>query len=156
ATSFRPCPVERASLRGVSPPIWAPWRMEYILADKRETGCIFCEYATAEARAMEESNVLVATEHGYVVLNRYPFAAGHLLIVPNRHESPLTGLSPLEHDALFQLVREAAARLQKAVRAEGMNIGLNLGKPAGAGIADHLHVHIVPRWEGDSNFMPVV
>ena len=140
---------------GVSNPLWAPWRMEYILS-KKEGGCIFCAYAKVDESAFEEALVLVATEHAYVVLNRFPFAAGHLLVVPMRHEAELEGLSEPEHDALFRLTRDAASRLARAVGSQGLNIGMNLGRAAGAGIADHLHVHIVPRWDGDTNFMPVV
>jgi ATP adenylyltransferase len=129
--------------------------MEYILA-KKEGGCIFCDYAAADESTFVEANVLLATDDAYVMLNRYPFAAGHLLVVPRRHEAELDGLDGREHDALFRLVRDAASRLRRAVSAQGLNVGLNLGKEAGAGIGEHLHVHIVPRWEGDTNFMPVV
>ena len=136
-------------------PLWAPWRMEYILS-KKEGGCIFCSYAAADATTFAEAHVLVATEHAYVVLNKYPFAAGHLLVVPRRHEGELEMLTEAEHDALFRLTRDAASRLRRAVSAQGLNVGVNLGKAAGAGIGEHLHVHIVPRWEGDTNFMPVL
>jgi len=129
--------------------------MEYILS-KREGGCVFCAYAKAAPSTFEEALLLVATEHAFVVLNRFPFAAGHLLVVPRRHEAKLEELSEAEYDALFRLAREAATRLGRAVQSQGLNIGLNLGRAAGAGIADHLHVHIVPRWEGDTNFMPVI
>jgi ATP adenylyltransferase len=129
--------------------------MEYILS-KKEGGCIFCDYAALDASRFADDHVLVATEDAYVVLNRYPFAAGHLLVVPRRHEAELESLSEREHDALFRLTRDAASRLKKAVSAQGINVGVNLGKAAGAGIGEHLHVHVVPRWEGDSNFMPVV
>jgi ATP adenylyltransferase len=129
--------------------------MEYILA-KKAAGCIFCDYATADESIFADSKILVATEDAYVMLNRYPFAAGHLLVVPRRHEAELDELDEREHDALFRLVRDAASRLRKAVSAQGVNVGLNLGKAAGAGIGEHLHVHVVPRWEGDTNFMPVV
>jgi ATP adenylyltransferase len=129
--------------------------MEYILS-KKESGCIFCDYAITDESAFPDAHILVANEEAYVVLNRYPFAAGHLLIVPRRHEAELENLTDQEHDALFRLTRDAASRLKKAVSAQGVNIGLNLGKAAGAGIGEHLHVHVVPRWEGDTNFMPVV
>jgi ATP adenylyltransferase len=105
---------------------------------------------------MQASLVLVATEHAFVVLNRYPFVPGHLLIVTTRHVADIQDLSDEEHDALFRLVRDSAKRLSLAVRCEGMNIGINLGGVAGAGIAAHLHVHVVPRWNGDTNFMPVM
>jgi ATP adenylyltransferase len=129
--------------------------MEYILS-KKEGGCIFCAYAAADPTTFAEEYVLVATEHAYVVLNKYPFAAGHLLVVPRRHEGELELLTDAEHDALFRLTRSAASRLRRAVSAQGLNVGINLGKAAGAGIGEHLHVHIVPRWEGDTNFMPVL
>jgi ATP adenylyltransferase len=129
--------------------------MEYILS-KKEGGCIFCAYAAADPTMFAEEHVLVATEHAYVVLNKYPFAAGHLLVVPRRHEGELEMLTDVEHDALFRLTRGAASRLRRAVSAQGLNVGINLGKAAGAGIGEHLHVHIVPRWEGDTNFMPVL
>jgi ATP adenylyltransferase len=129
--------------------------MEYILS-KKEGGCVFCAYAAADEAAFAEEHVFVATEHAYIVLNKYPFAAGHLLVVPRHHTGELEALSELEHDALFRLTRQAAIRLRRAVSAEGLNIGLNLGKSAGAGIGEHLHVHIVPRWDGDTNFMPVL
>jgi ATP adenylyltransferase len=129
--------------------------MEYILS-KKEGGCIFCGYAQADESQFAEDGVLVANEEAYVVLNKYPFAAGHLLVVPRRHAGELEALSEPEHDALFRLTREAAIRLKRAVSAQGLNIGLNLGKSAGAGIGEHLHAHIVPRWDGDTNFMPVL
>jgi ATP adenylyltransferase len=130
--------------------------MEYVLSEKKGTGCIFCAFAETPEAGMRDSCVLVSTEHAHVVLNRYPFAAGHLLVAPNRHVAALEDLSDKEHDALFRLTREATRRLKHAVRAEGLNVGINLGRSAGAGIAEHLHVHIVPRWVGDQNFMPVI
>src|SRR6185312_2978615 len=89
-------------------------------------------------------------------LNRYPFAAGHLLVVPHAHVDALEALPDDVHDALFRLVRESVARLRRAVRPEGVNVGCNLGEAAGAGVKEHLHVHVVPRWSGDTNFMPVL
>jgi ATP adenylyltransferase len=130
----------------VSGNLWAPWRMEYILGDK--TGaCPFCNPTEL---------VIAKLPRAFVCLNKYPFAAGHLLVVPTRHVSDLASLDADEADAFFALVRESVARLRKAVTPDGVNVGINLGKAAGAGIADHLHAHIVPRWNGDTNFMPVV
>jgi ATP adenylyltransferase len=129
--------------------------MEYILAPKGGA-CVFCGMAGAKPPAMRENLVLVATETAFVVLNRYPFTAGHLLVLPKRHVPDLSSLPADEHDALFRLVRDSAARLTRAVGAQGLNIGINLGQAAGAGLAEHLHVHMVPRWNGDTNFMPVV
>jgi ATP adenylyltransferase len=95
-------------------------------------------------------------EHALVCLNRYPFAASHLLVVPRRHVSNLEDLPPDEYDALMRLVREATRRLKSVTQPEAVNLGFNLGKSAGAGIAEHLHAHVVPRWNGDTNFMPVL
>lgn len=140
----------------MAPPIWAPWRMDYILAKKDRSHCIFCEYAKADDAKLREHLVLVVAEHAMVMLNRYPFASGHLLVVPHVHASKLEALSDATYDATFRLVRETSTRLAKAVGADGLNVGLNLGESAGAGIAEHLHVHVVPRWPGDTNFMPVL
>jgi ATP adenylyltransferase len=130
--------------------------MEYILGPKERTGCVFCAYAGHEPEHFPTDLTLFANEHALVTLNRYPFAPGHLLIIPRRHESDLWALKGDEHGAVFRLVTAAAERLKQAVKADGLNIGLNLGASAGAGIAEHLHVHIVPRWPGDTNFMPVM
>ena len=141
---------------GVSEPIWAPWRMEWILGKKDRSRCVFCEMSAASEELHRELLVLHAGAHAFVVLNRYPFASGHLMVVPHVHAGDLGELDGAVHDATFRLVREAAARLRAAVRAEGLNVGINLGEAAGAGIAEHLHVHVVPRWNGDTNFMPVL
>lgn len=135
--------------------LWAPWRMEYIRGPK-EPGCIFCNYPAEDPANFPRRLLLCARVDAFVMLNKYPFASGHLMVVPRRHVSDLAELSPAEHAALFELVRESGTALKLAVNAEGMNIGINVGAVAGAGIAEHLHVHIVPRWRGDSNFMPVI
>ena len=135
--------------------LWAPWRMEYIQRDK-DTPCIFCDFASAPREAYRAKLVLVVQEHALVCLNRYPFAACHLLVAPRRHLADLGDLAPEEYDSMMRLVRVAVARVQRATGPHGMNVGLNLGRAAGAGIADHLHAHVVPRWAGDTNFMPVV
>jgi ATP adenylyltransferase len=138
-------------------PLWAPWRMEYILGPKDPSrACIFCGIAEASADERRARLVVAVTPRAFVVLNRYPFAAGHIMVVPHAHVASLEDLEPADHDNLFRLVRDSATRLKKALRAEGLNIGINLGPAAGAGVAAHLHVHIVPRWSGDTNFMPVL
>lgn len=129
--------------------------MEYIRGPK-SAGCIFCEFPSAGPTQFREHLILCARPHAFVILNRYPFAAGHLMVVPRRHTSDLVGLDAEEYQALFDLVRDASTALRTANNVEGINIGLNLGAAAGAGIAEHLHVHIVPRWRGDLNFMPVI
>ena len=135
--------------------MWAPWRMSYILGEK-QGACVFCEIAAAPVSDYREKLVLVMQEHALVVLNRYPFAASHLLVMPRRHVSELTDLPAGEYDALMHLLRDATVRLKSVAHPEGMNVGFNLGKSAGAGIAEHLHAHVVPRWNGDTNFMPVL
>jgi ATP adenylyltransferase len=137
-------------------PLWAPWRMEYIQAPKDRGECIFCGVRGASEDERRARLVVAATGRAFVMLNRYPFAAGHLLVAPHAHVAALEELDLSDHDALFRLVRETAARLRAAVRPEGLNVGLNLGAVAGAGVASHLHAHIVPRWSGDTNFMPVI
>jgi ATP adenylyltransferase len=127
--------------------LWAPWRMEYILG-KKDAGCVFCE--------PEPELFLASRASAFVCLNKYPFAAGHLLVVPKRHVSDTSLLTDDEADDFFRLVRTSVARLTKAVTPDGVNVGMNLGKAAGAGIAEHLHAHVVPRWNGDTNFLPVI
>ncbi|MCH7589629.1 HIT domain-containing protein [PVC group bacterium] len=134
--------------------LWTPWRMEYIVDDKKEEGCVFC--AAFESKEDAKNTVLVRREKSFLVLNRYPYSNGHLLAVPNRHVSGLIDLDHLELLDLFLGVREAQCICQKALNPHGFNIGINIGAVAGAGLPGHLHVHIVPRWQGDSNFMPVV
>jgi ATP adenylyltransferase len=135
--------------------LWAPWRMEYIRGPKGES-CVFCDFATLPPSSYREKLVLAVQPHALVCLNRYPFITSHLLVAPRRHAADLDELSAEEYQATMLLVREAAARLRAAARPDGLNVGMNLGKAAGAGIADHLHAHLVPRWLGDSNFMPVI
>lgn len=137
------------------PRLWAPWRMEYIRGP-REHGCIFCRYIAEDPSQWRERLVLCRKGDAFVMLNKYPFASSHLMVVPVRHASDLGELTEAEHAALFELVRATASALRVAVNAEGANIGINLGAAGGAGIAEHLHVHIVPRWRGDLNFMPVI
>jgi ATP adenylyltransferase len=131
--------------------------MDYILAPKeRVQGCIFCGFESPTPELSRERHIICVTKHAYVCLNKYPFAAGHLLVIPHRHIDTPEALEVEEHDALMRLVRLSCGRLREAVKAEGLNVGMNLGAVAGAGVAAHLHVHIVPRWSGDRNFMPVL
>ncbi|MGH7272727.1 MAG: HIT family protein [Polyangiaceae bacterium] len=146
---------EHENQANMSDRLWAPWRMKYILGDKGGP-CIFCDFACIPREAYREKLVLVSQPHALLCLNRYPFAAGHLLVSPRRHTSELSDLSVEEYDGAMRLVRDATLCLKRATAPEGVNIGLNLGRAAGAGIADHLHAHVVPRWSGDSNFMPVI
>jgi len=136
-------------------PLWAPWRMEFIAAEKPK-GCIFCDFPAAP-EAEDRRNLIVRRgEHAFVILNRFPYNSGHLMVVPRRHGAELGALPAAEYAGLMEEVRRAAAVLQGAYRPEGINVGMNLGRAAGAGIVDHLHWHLVPRWVGDNNFMPVL
>jgi ATP adenylyltransferase len=144
--------------------LWAPWRMAYVEAasgdeNKSEVdraACIFCHYPGQDEKHDRENLLLHRGERAFVMLNRYPYSNAHLLVVPYAHERDLAKLLPDMHDDLFRLTTRMTELLRHAVNAEGINVGMNLGRCAGAGIADHLHVHLVPRWNGDTNFMPVL
>jgi ATP adenylyltransferase len=118
-------------------------------------GCIFCDAATDSGQD-ESLLVLVRRAQAYVILNRYPYTNGHLMVVTNRHVATLHASSPDELTELMRLVRHAEMALTEAYAPQGINVGINLGRPAGAGVVDHLHVHLVPRWTGDTSFMSVV
>jgi ATP adenylyltransferase len=139
----------------VQQPLWAPWRVEYIRGEKPE-GCIFCRFP-AEPPERDRENLLVHRgPHSFTCLNRFPYNSGHLMVIPRSHGAELGALSP-EAWADLQLELRRAARVVKALyRPEGLNLGMNLGRCAGAGIVDHLHWHVVPRWVGDNNFMAVI
>ena len=133
--------------------LWAPWRVEYY---KTNTGSP--DFLLAAAQASDDAAHLVVARgrHTFLIMNRYPYAVGHLMAVPLRKVGELEALTAEEKLELWELAELARKLLRETVRAQGFNIGLNLGKCAGAGVADHLHLHIVPRWEGDNNFMPVL
>jgi len=118
-------------------------------------GCIFCE-ACASSRPAPDDLVLIRGELAYVILNLYPYNNGHLMVVPNRHVGTLRAMTREELDELMRFTRHAEMALAEAYKPQGINVGINLGRPAGAGVVDHLHVHLVPRWTGDTNFMSVV
>jgi ATP adenylyltransferase len=127
--------------------------MAYIGAPK-EPGCIFCSQPAAADR--QAALILAVTAHAVVRLNRYPYASGHLMVAPLAHTADLSALSAEAHAALGEVLRRSIALLQAEFRPDGMNVGMNLGAAAGAGFAEHLHWHLVPRWLGDTNFMPMV
>jgi ATP adenylyltransferase len=133
--------------------IWAPWRMEFILGDKPE-GCILCDRPKGEEDKL--SLILYRGMQNFVILNKYPYNPGHLMISPYRHVPSLEELTDEELWEHFDLVRKSTTALRKAFQPAAFNIGINIGKTAGAGIGDHIHTHVVPRWDGDTNFMPVV
>lgn len=135
-------------------PLWAPWRIEYIRAPK-PTGCIFCDFPAAPETDDRSNLVVHRSAHSFTCLNRYPYNSGHLMVIPRAHVSDLLALSPESAADLQEELRRAVAAVSQAYRPDGMNVGMNLGRAAGAGIDDHLHWHVVPRWVGDNNFMPV-
>ena len=136
--------------------LWAPWRLAYIVTAKENEagGCFLCRYRDESADA--ENFVVARSERSIVVLNRFPYNNGHLLVAPLAHKASLQDLDDEELLDGMRLVRQMTALLGRILSAEGFNVGLNLGKIAGAGLPGHLHWHIVPRWSGDTNFMPVL
>ena len=137
--------------------LWAPWRVAYVLGEAEAVdGCFFCIGPARAPDRWAEDLVLCATPEVSVMLNAYPYVNGHLLIAPREHVARLGDLGAGAHDALFRMVTLAAGVLEKAMAPDGLNIGVNQGRVAGAGIVDHVHVHLVPRWNGDTNFMPVI
>jgi len=135
--------------------LWAPWRIEYIKKpDKSRDGCVFCN--ALKNSDDRESLMLFRGAGVFMILNRYPYNPGHLMIVPNRHVSDPGELDAAESSELWTLMVKAKAALEKSMGPHAYNIGFNLGPAAGAGIADHIHLHVVPRWSGDTNFMPVL
>jgi ATP adenylyltransferase len=135
--------------------LFSPWRFRYVTQPKNETGCVFCRIAGSDTGEDEKHFVLARCDHHFVILNIYPYTTGHVMVVPYQHEANLSGLS---REALEELARLAASverLLLDVYGAEGVNLGMNLGHCAGAGIQEHLHLHAVPRWCGDTNFMTV-
>jgi len=134
--------------------LWAPWRLAFIEGGEKPAGCIFCLFP-AENRDRERL-ILGRSAHAFVILNKFPYNNGHLMVVPRAHVSSLDALSDDAFDDLQRTLRTSIAVLRDAYGPDAMNVGMNLGRAAGAGIADHLHWHAVPRWAGDVNFMPVL
>lgn len=133
--------------------LWAPWRMDFIKDSKKTDGCVFC--ALIKEKEDRKNLILHRAENIFVILNKYPYNNGHLMIVPHKHTASLSDLSKDEASDLMDYGRLSVEILTKSYKPEGFNLGMNLGASAGAGIRDHLHLHVVPRWNGDTNFMPV-
>jgi ATP adenylyltransferase len=131
--------------------MFTPWRKKYILSTKSDK-CIFC----ADESKDEENMVVYRSEYCFVIINKYPYNNGHLMVVPNRHIKQLNDLAEVEMTDLFNIVKLTEKVIIKEYNPEGINIGINIGKAAGAGIDEHLHVHLVPRWNGDTNFMTTI
>ncbi len=142
--------------------IYCPWRSKYTSKDvftkeqknKNEEDCIFCKMIKEDKD--EKNCILKRNKNSFVMLNTYPYNAGHLMILPYVHKSELSDLSPETRAEIIEEVNSCVEALKKSLNPDGFNIGINLGKDSGAGIPSHLHVHIVPRWQGDTNFMPVI
>lgn len=133
--------------------LWAPWRMEYIRGEK-EKGCIFCD---KPKQSNDRENFLVHRGRlAFVIMNKYPYNNGHLMVVPYRHEAHMDRLTPEECGEMMQLLQQCARALKMICAPHGFNVGMNIGAVAGAGIDGHLHFHIVPRWDADTNFMPIL
>jgi len=135
--------------------LWAPWRGEYVrsASSGEDRGCLFCELRETDD---EETFIVARGERGFAVLNAYPYNSGHLMIAPFRHEGDPERLEDEESLELQTLLQRSLRALREAMSPDGFNIGMNLGRVGGAGVPDHLHWHVVPRWDGDTNFMPIV
>lgn len=131
--------------------LWAPWRSRYIYSRKKK-GCIFC----GNVKASSGRHLIDRTEHSFSMLNLYPYNNGHVMVAPRRHVRSLELLSGDEISDLIALVNRTKLKIDRRLKPDGYNIGMNIGRTGGAGFAGHLHIHIVPRWEGDTNFMPIL
>ena len=134
--------------------LWSPWRMEYIRKASAPAGCLFCR--VARGRRDRADLVLARSRHGLLMLNRYPYNPAHLMVAVRRHVADFRSLSEAEGSDLLALTALAEAALEREYRPHGFNVGSNLGRVAGAGFPGHLHLHVVPRWNGDVNFMPTI
>jgi ATP adenylyltransferase len=134
--------------------LWTPWRYQYIVKTGEPVECIFC----AAAKSTDDKAWLVVhrAEHNFVILNRFPYTTGHLMVVPYQHVATLEEAHDETLVELIRLARDCEARMRTVYQPEGLNVGMNIGRSAGAGIADHIHMHMLPRWRGDTNFMTVV
>ncbi len=133
--------------------LWAPWRIKYILG-KKSKGCIFCK--AVKSKNDKKNMVLERKKHCFVMLNKYPYNNGHLMIIPYKHTGKIEDIDTDTLTEMMETVQEYVKKMKKIMKAEGFNIGINIGRIAGAGIDEHVHLHIVPRWSGDNNFMPVI
>jgi ATP adenylyltransferase len=134
-------------------PLWAPWRLEYVTHADEQQGCVFCAEAAGE---VADSLVVHRGERAFAVLNKFPYSSGHLLVAPFAHVGELAEVGDETALEIHRLSLAAIEALRATYKPDGFNLGWNLGRPAGAGIADHVHLHVVPRWSGDTSFMPVV
>jgi ATP adenylyltransferase len=131
--------------------IWSPWRMKYILHHEKAAECIFCRAVQKEDGV--ENLIVARQEHAFLIMNRYPYTSGHLMVVPYEHVPSYEQLDPLVRASLMELITDVTRLMRRIYSPQGFNLGANIGEEAGAGIAGHVHFHIVPRWGGDTNFM---
>jgi ATP adenylyltransferase len=132
--------------------LWSPWRLDYVTSTGKAVDCVFCEAQSGDQAPL----IVFRGRTCFVILNKYPYNSGHLMVVPNRHVASLAGATEDELSELIDLARRAEIALGEAYAPHGLNMGINVGKPAGAGVLDHVHLHVVPRWNGDTNYMTVV
>jgi ATP adenylyltransferase len=133
--------------------LWAPWRLEYVSRADEQDGCLFCRAAEGDD---EEGLIVHRGREAFVLLNRFPYASGHLMVAPYRHSGDFSELTEEETVEIHRLASEGIGALAQLYSPQGYNLGWNLGRVAGAGVVDHVHLHVVPRWLGDTNFMPVL
>jgi ATP adenylyltransferase len=136
-------------------PLWAPWRIEFIRGEKDDY-CFLCDNESYDASSKEEPLIIHRGKTCFVIINRFPYNSGHMMVAPYRHEGDIARLSVEERHELMDLSVNCKKVLEKTMMPDAFNVGFNLGHAAGAGVAEHLHMHIVPRWNGDTNFMPVL
>lgn len=136
--------------------LWTPWRMAYIKGEARAEGCIFCDLPALDPSKDRESLIVARGEQAFAILNKFPYNSGHVMIAPYRHVASYEDLRADEHADISALTSRTITALRAAYVPEGFNVGVNLGRAAGAGITDHVHVHVVPRWTGDTNYMTTV
>ena len=134
--------------------LWSPWRMTYIENHDKEEGCVFCIAQAKEDSA--ESLIAFRGERAFVILNRYPYTSGHLMVIPFVHKPNLEELDPATRAEMIELTSRCTTALKNIYHPQGFNVGANIGEAAGAGVKEHVHIHIVPRWKGDTNFMSTV
>jgi ATP adenylyltransferase len=136
--------------------LWAPWRMEYILSEDKHKSCLFCDVLNVGEKGDSRNMILYRGKSCFVILNRYPYNSGHLMVVPNFHTPTFDGLSDKVLFEFIKTIDKSVTVMKKALGPDGFNMGLNFGKVAGAGMEQHMHFHIVPRWNGDTDSMPII
>ncbi len=134
--------------------IWAPWRIEYIQQEKSDDQCFICDILKEDED--KKNLILFRGETAIVMLNKFPYIAGHLMVAPKQHTAEIDSIPPIAYQEMWELMSKSINVLKKSIKPEGFNIGINLGKVSGAGLKTHVHIHIVPRWSGDTNFMPIL